>query len=60
MKVWVIEHGCYDTYVSGVFATLEAAQAAFPKGEWKQSGEDWVNGLDWDEYATITEMKVQG
>ena len=74
MKVYVLETGCYsDRWTQGVYATVEAAQAACPKGVWNKDEHDvhcpnrvtWSNGsqsgpdLLPSELATIQEFEVQ-
>jgi hypothetical protein len=73
VKVYVVEEGVYaERWVSGVYASLEAAQEANPIPEqpttttydgqgWRQVREGhWTNGLDYGELVAITEYDVIG
>lgn len=59
--VFVLKTGVYDSRtVVGVYASLEAAQAA-ADGRWfDHGGGFWSNDLDWDDAADIHRMSVEG
>ena len=71
MKVYILETGCYDCRgVRGIYATPEAAKAAWqPKPydrhgtewsyEWKNDDDyGWSFDADWDHAADIIEYEV--
>jgi len=55
-EVYILEVGAYDSAgIEGVYSTLEKAQAAWPKGTWTQTRDDyWHNGLDWNDAGIVT------
>lgn len=60
-RVYILTTGEYDSFsIMGVYATLEAAQAAHP-GEWtEREPGSWDNHLVGQNTADITEYEIEG
>jgi hypothetical protein len=61
VKVYVLEVGWYDNRdIVGVYASAEAAMAAYPHGYWLQMDDGhWCNGLTHSRAAAVTPHEVQ-
>ena len=58
--VFIVESGMHDSQgIAGVYATLEAAKAAFPGNEWTDYDNGWSNDKDWDDALWIRKFEVK-
>lgn len=59
-RVWLVYRGLYDDkHIEAVYASLDAAKAAYPREEWKEDEGDWWNDKDWDDSLHIQSFPVQ-